>query len=93
MKRIFAPNCHLKSVLEQQRLTEGRQCVFFSSQSLLGSSCLLLLILRRSSHTFSRLGDNKKNREDETEDTACLYPSYEGPFARYALRTAQSLET
>jgi hypothetical protein len=73
--------------------TEGRQCGFFSAECLLSSSRLLVLMLRRSSHTSSRLGNNKKNREDETEDTVCLFPSYEGHLAHYALGTAQSLKT
>jgi len=73
--------------------TEGKQCVFFSAECLLSCSRLLLLMLRRSSHTSSRLGNNKKNREDETEDVVCLFSSYEGPLARYTLGTAQSLKT
>ena len=91
--RIFAPPCHLNCGWEKQRSTEGSQYgFFFSAESLLNSNCLLLVILRRSSQTSSRLGNNKKNKEDETEDTVCLYPSYKGPLAPYALGTAQSLK-
>jgi len=70
--RIFAPPCHLQCVWGKQRSTEGSQCGFLSAECLLS---LLLVMLRRSSHTSSRLGNNKKDKEDKTEDTVCLYPN------------------
>ena len=36
---------------------------------------------------------SEKERADETEDTACPYPNYEGHLPHYALKTTQSWKT